>query len=115
MRDLPANTTSALEEPPSKPPESPAPQSAPSNPASEWISASQDALFDEVTASGCDACGEEIPEGDGAEGYGIPGRGIYLSARGDETRLESVPLCVSCASAIGMTALARWEIEEEEG
>ena len=34
---------------------------------------------------------------------------------GDETRLETVPLCTACAAAIGMTALARWEIEEEEG
>jgi hypothetical protein len=45
----------------------------------------------------------------------VPGQGVYLWARGDEMRIESVPLCASCASAIGMTALARWEIEEEEG
>jgi hypothetical protein len=36
-------------------------------------------------------------------------------ARGDSVRFEKAPLCASCASAIGMTALARWEIEEEEG
>jgi hypothetical protein len=56
-----------------------------------------------------------MPEGETTDGFGIPGRGVYLSARGDEIRFESVPLCASCASAIGMTALARWEIEEEEG
>ena len=44
-----------------------------------------------------------------------PGQGVYLWARGDEVRFERAPLCPSCASAIGMTALTRWEIEEEEG
>ena len=115
MRDLPANPTTALEESPSKPAESPGSQGTPSAPGTDWVSASHDILFGEVPGSRCDACGEAIPEGDVPEGYGIPGRGIYLSAQGDETRLESVPLCASCASAIGMTALARWEIEEEEG
>jgi hypothetical protein len=82
----------------------------------EWAVASHKALFDDAPASCCDACGESMPEGEGeANGYGIPGRGVYLSARGGEARLESVPLCAACASAIGMTALARWEIEEEEG
>ena len=42
-------------------------------------------------------------------------RGTYLWLRGDRVVLEDAPLCASCASAIGMTALARWEIEEEEG
>jgi hypothetical protein len=45
----------------------------------------------------------------------MPGLGVYLWARGDEIRFEGAPLCTACASAIGMTALARWEIEEEEG
>jgi hypothetical protein len=75
---------------------------------------SHELLFADVPPSVCDACGEPLVE-DAAEGYGIPGQGVYLWARGEETRLESVPLCSSCASAIGMTALARWEIEEEEG
>jgi hypothetical protein len=35
--------------------------------------------------------------------------------RGDQVRFEKTPLCPECASAIGVTALARWEIEEEEG
>jgi hypothetical protein len=62
----------------------------------------------------CDACGATLPEND-EEGYSVPGRGVYLWVRGGEATLEDVPLCASCASAIGMTALARWEIEEEEG
>ena len=85
-----------------------------------WTVASHEALFAETPASRCDACGEAIVEGEGeggnkGEGYGFPGRGVYLSTRGGEPHLESVPLCAACASAIGMTALARWEIEEEEG
>ena len=81
----------------------------------ELVVVSHEQLFAEAPASRCDACGELLEEDDASNAYGIPGRGVYLWARGDETRLESVPLCVSCASAIGMTALARWEIEEEEG
>jgi hypothetical protein len=81
-----------------------------------WVVVSHEALFEETAASRCDACGETIVEGEaGGEPFGFPGAGAYLWARGEETRIERVPLCASCASAIGMTALARWEIEEEEG
>ncbi len=112
MRELPSKTTLASAESPS---EAPAAADAPVAAADEFVVASQDILFGDVPSSRCDACGVPIGEADEAEGYGIPGRGIYLSARGEEAHLESVPLCASCASAIGMTALARWEIEEEEG
>jgi hypothetical protein len=113
MRDLPANTTSAESAPSAaKHPEG---KDAAPAPADELFVASHDVLFGDVPSSRCDACGEPIVEIDGAEGYGMPGQGVYLRARGEETHLESVPLCASCASAIGMTALARWEIEEEEG
>jgi hypothetical protein len=114
MRDLPSNPTSAPAESPSKAADPASAKEAP--PATEELTvASHEALFVEVPSSRCDACGESIAPSDEADGYGIPGRGVYLWARGEETRLESVPLCASCASAIGMTALARWEIEEEEG
>jgi hypothetical protein len=63
----------------------------------------------------CDACGSPMPRGDDDEGYAVPGEGMYLWTRGDEVRFEKVPLCASCASAIGLAAWARWEIEEEEG
>jgi hypothetical protein len=56
----------------------------------------------------CDACDEAI-EGEPA------GRGLYLWSRGDEVRHEEPALCAKCATAIGMTALAAWDIEEEEG
>jgi hypothetical protein len=118
MRDFPPNPTSAPEESPGKGANPPGAKSKPAStsPAEEELTvASHEALFVEVPSMRCDACGEPTAETDGAEGYCIPGRGVYLWARGDETRLESVPLCASCASAIGMTALARWEIEEEEG
>jgi hypothetical protein len=62
----------------------------------------------------CDVCGELVPE-DSGEGHAVPGRALYVWARGDETRREEPPLCASCAAALGLTALARWEIEEEEG
>jgi hypothetical protein len=114
MRDLPANTSLGHAESPAASAELPEGQEPPPA-ASELFVISHEALFEEVASSRCDACGDSLGETEGAAGYDIPGRGIYLSARGDETRLESVPLCASCASAIGMTALARWEIEEEEG
>ena len=115
MRHLPANTTSVHAESPSKAAEAPEGSVAPTAVVGEFVVVSHEALFDEMPSSKCDACGEALGEADGAEGYRVPGRGVYLWARGEEATLESVPLCASCASAIGMTALARWEIEEEEG
>jgi hypothetical protein len=56
----------------------------------------------------CDACNELI-EGEPA------GHGLYMWARGDELRFEEPPLCPRCATAIGVTALAAWSMEEEEG
>jgi hypothetical protein len=35
--------------------------------------------------------------------------------RGDEVRFEEPALCGRCATAIGVTALAAWSVEEEEG
>src|SRR5437868_835550 len=65
----------------------------------------------------CDACGALLALQDTAddEGFAVPGRGTYVWSRGEEIRREDVPLCPSCAAAIGLSALARWEIEEEEG
>lgn len=56
----------------------------------------------------CDACDEPI-EGEPA------GRGLLVFPRGDDVLREEPPLCERCALAIGMTALARWEMEEEDG
>ncbi len=84
----------------------------------DCVVASHEVLFGAAEEPRCDACGEALPPADATdddEGYGVPGSGIYLWTRGDEVRVEKAPLCARCASAIGMTALARWEIEEEEG
>ncbi|HEY8039652.1 MAG TPA: hypothetical protein VIF15_07655 [Polyangiaceae bacterium] len=81
----------------------------------DLVVASHDALFVAPAEARCDACGASLPPADDDEGYGLPGNGVYVWTRGDEVRFEKAPLCTSCASAIGMTALARWEIEEEEG
>jgi hypothetical protein len=56
----------------------------------------------------CDACDEPI---DGEPS----GRGLYMWTRGEEVRFEEPALCPGCATAIGVTALAAWSVEEEEG
>ena len=56
----------------------------------------------------CDVCDVAI-EGEPA------GRGLYMWTRGDEVRFEEPALCGDCATAIGVTALAQWDMEEEEG
>lgn len=45
----------------------------------------------------------------------MPGAGMYLWVRQGEVRRETVPLCSRCGTAVGVTALTRWAIEEEEG
>ena len=68
----------------------------------------------------CDVC--EVPlEGQGEHGNDQSpgaeggGHGLYVWARHGEVAYEEPPLCASCAAAITITALQRWEIEEEEG
>jgi hypothetical protein len=77
--------------------------------------ASHDALFVSHAETRCDACGAELRSDAEADPPLATGRGVYIFTRGSESRVEHAPLCTACASAIGMTALARWEIEEEEG
>jgi hypothetical protein len=81
------------------------------------VVASHEALFERSEESRCDACGAVLPAAgeDTEEGFDVPGAGVYMWTRGEDVRFEKAPLCASCASAIGVTALARWEIEEEEG
>lgn len=54
----------------------------------------------------CDACDEPI-EGEPA------GRGLYMWTRGEEVRFEEPALCETCATAIGVTAMAQWDLEDE--
>jgi hypothetical protein len=56
----------------------------------------------------CDACNTPN-EGEPA------GAGLLVFPRGDTVLREEPPLCEKCALAIGMTALMRWEMEEEDG
>jgi hypothetical protein len=67
---------------------------------------------DAVTVAGktlvCDACGKPI-DGEPA------GSGLYVWTRGEEVRYEEPPLCADCAKAIGLAAIAQWDIEEDEG
>jgi hypothetical protein len=61
----------------------------------------------------CDVCGTKLgvedEDGDGR------GSGLYVWARGGEVVFDEPPLCGACGTAISMSAMARWEIEEEEG
>ncbi|WP_394820833.1 hypothetical protein [Pendulispora albinea] len=77
--------------------------------------ASHRLLFEEVATEGtrCDVCGEPVPTDD--EGYAIGGSGLYLWTRGEEVRYEEPPLCGRCGTAIGVMALAQWDLEEDEG
>ena len=85
--------------------------------ASHCVSASHAVLF-ETGEDRCSVCSGALPEeDDDADGSQAPvrGRGLLVWARGDERRYEEPELCPRCASAIGVTALQRWEIEEDEG
>jgi hypothetical protein len=83
--------------------------------AEAWTSASQDVLFELAENAACDACGRIMSRPVESQGYAETGQGLYMWVRDNEVRLDPAPLCASCAAAIGVTALARWEIEEEEG
>ena len=53
----------------------------------------------------CNACDQPIT--------GVPGgSGLLLWTRGDEVRFDEPPLCAHCATAIGVTALCQWELDE---
>jgi hypothetical protein len=104
----------------------PAAQAKPESPDASFVTASHEALFHQDAATRCDACNARLKSAagsgdsrtasaDDSGGYSPQGRAVYLWQRGGELHFESAPLCPACASAIGVTALARWEIEEEEG
>jgi hypothetical protein len=78
-----------------------------------YFHVTQDLLFQEE-APKCDVCGEPL-ESAADDDESPPGRGLYVWSRGGESVYEEVPLCAVCGAAIGMSALLRWEIEEEEG
>jgi hypothetical protein len=77
------------------------------------LSASHAVLF-ESEEDRCSVCSEILVARSEDEEDGR-GRGLLIWTRGDERRYEEPELCPRCASAIGVTALHRWEIEEDEG
>jgi hypothetical protein len=95
---------------------SPARSEAPAELAgTQAVSASHEILFQTSEPEACDACGGPLPEHRDDDGDELPGSAVYMWTRGDSVRVEKAPLCASCAAAIGVAALSRWEIEEEEG
>jgi hypothetical protein len=82
-----------------------------------FVTAGHAVLFEDAEARRCDVCAGTLTtdqsEADGDES--VSGRGLLVWSRGDERRYQEPPLCPSCATAIGVSALQRWEIEEEEG
>jgi hypothetical protein len=81
----------------------------------ELYQATHAELFEEVAAESelCDVCGEAVEEDE--DGFAVGGRGLYVWTRGDEVRYEEPALCAHCGTAIGVMALAQWDLEEDEG
>jgi hypothetical protein len=84
-------------------------------PQTSVVSASHEILFQASAPETCDACGGALPHCNDDDAAEHPGSAVYMWARGDSVRFEKAPLCAACAAAIGVAALSRWEIEEEEG
>jgi len=95
-----------------------------------FVTAGHAVLFEEVDSDRCDVCGSpDVGEvgnaGDVASapgstdsddrGYDVRGSGLLVWSRGEERRYQEPPLCAACAAAIGVSALHRWETEEDEG
>jgi hypothetical protein len=89
-------------------------------PPSDFSTASHAILF-EPEDERCSVCSGEVDLDDDrdlnpeAESPRASGRGLLVWARGDDIRREEPLLCGNCAMALGMTALHRWETEEDEG
>jgi hypothetical protein len=84
-----------------------------------FVTASHSVHFGDDDARHCDVCAGPLEPGSDGEtdghGHEVSGRGLLVWTRGEERRYQEPPLCPGCAAAIGLTALSRWEIEEEEG
>jgi hypothetical protein len=87
-----------------------------------FVTAGHTVLFEDVESHRCDVCAASLSalaaadtDSDTDDRYDVTGRGLLVWSRGDERRYQEPPLCSGCAAAIGVSALQRWEIEEEEG
>lgn len=103
----------------SVPPESPQPPSTEGSLVSErksvtCHSATHAALYEQQGDERCSVCDEQIAR-ESDDDTAVRGRGLFVWVRGDERRYEEPHLCPTCAAAIGLSALQRWEIEEDEG
>ena len=89
-----------------------------SGPAAGFVTAGHAVLFEDADANRCDVCAaplDHASEGDDEDRPDVTGRGLLVWARGEERRYQEPPLCSACAAAIGVSALWRWETEEDEG
>jgi hypothetical protein len=59
----------------------------------------------------CNVCAEVVEQDDES----LVGKAFFFRHRGEQPEYETEAVCASCAVAIGLSALHRWEIEEEEG
>jgi hypothetical protein len=66
------------------------------------------ALFSQPGERRCDVCDTVMLTGEDG------GSGLYIWTRGDEVRYEEPPLCPTCGPAIAVSAMRRWEEEDEE-
>jgi hypothetical protein len=82
------------------------------SPEAESQADSAPAGDEDASGTSCDVCGRPVDVDDEDQ---MTGSGLYVWVRGDKVVYEEPPLCASCGTAISMTALGRWEIEEEEG
>ncbi len=88
---------------------------------SGFVSAGHAILFEDTETHRCDVCAGALTDDtdstdtDESDSTHVTGRGLLVWSRGDERRYQEPPLCASCAAAIGVTALQRWEAEEDEG
>jgi hypothetical protein len=80
-----------------------------------FVTASHSVLFEDHDGHRCDVCKHSLGTPADEDGLSVCGRGVFVWARGEERRYQEQPLCPACAAAIGVSALQRWEIEEEEG
>ena len=67
------------------------------------------ALFSNPSERRCDLCEAPIPVHDDGGGSGL-----YIWNRSGEIRYEEPPLCMHCGPALALTAMRRWEEEDEE-
>lgn len=101
-----------------------------------FVTAGHAVLFQDPEAHRCDVCAQRVPAADAqtaesddsdraddptssttvvARQFAVHGRGLLVWSRGEERRYQEPLLCATCAVAIGVSALQRYEIEEEEG